>query len=278
MNRYLQIIVLAFVFSYSIPGFAQKLPNEQEKSVWAAASVKVDGKIVSDAFAAANKATQISYTLSNNDRNLYLVLKSDDQTNVSKILMGGITLTINTDGRKREKDGFSITYPVIVRQQRAQAGGGQRQGQMRQGQSEQRTGSRSQTSSPASDSIANARRSQQLAAMKEIKVLGFKDVADSLLSIYNEYNMMAAATVDERGAYLYELAIPLKMLNLSADGRKIAYNIKINGRQINANIANFQGMEGGGRQRGRDSGSGFDPSRFLPVDFWGEYSIAKPVK
>ena len=150
--------------------------NVQESSVWASQAVKIDGKTSENNFGAFNKNTQLFYTMSNDDKNLYLVIKSTDNSNNNKIMMGGITLTINTDGKRKEKDGLSITYPLIVRQQGArggQSGGGQRQmyGGMREGGQRSAGGSfgqRSQNSSgAAADSAIIARRKQQLATVKE---------------------------------------------------------------------------------------------------------------
>jgi hypothetical protein len=238
----------------------------------------VDGKTIVVDFMALNKTTQLNYTLSNDDKNLYLVIKSTDNINNNKIMMGGITLSVNPNGKKKEKEGVSITYPVIARQQRGQGGGqsfvGGAQGQGAQG------GQRLQGAS--ADSAALARRKQQLAAVKEIKVFGIKDVTDSLISIYNEYEILAAANFDEKGAFVYELAVPLKSLGLTANSKEFAYNIKINGRQFGG------GFGGGDRQGGGGFGGGapnviqvgggrggFDPSMFLPTDFWGKYSLAK---
>ena len=259
--------------------FAQKVQNVQESSIWATTPVKVDGKLNEETFEPSNKSTLLSYTMSNDDKNLYLVMKSDDNTNNNKIMMGGITLSINTDGKKKEKDGFAVTYPVLVRQQ-GQRGGGQRQGGQQGGFGQRMQGG-------SSDSAALVRRKQQLAAVKEIKVAGFKDITDSLISIYNEYEIVAVAKFDDQGAYIYELAIPLKLLGLTTSSKEFAYNIRVNGLQLGfgggfgggGQDGGFGGGQGGGGfgggQRGGGGRGGFDPSAFLPTDFWGKYTLAK---
>jgi hypothetical protein len=267
------------ILGFSLFAAAQKIQNVQENGVWATIPLKVDGKNNESTFQAYNKSTLLSYSMSNDDKNLYLVVKSDDNANNNKIMMGGITFTINADGKKKEKDGFVLTYPVIVRGQRQRGQG---------------LGVRTQTGTV--DSAFLAMRRQQLTASKEIKVFGFKNIPDSLISIYNEYDISVAANFDNEGAFIYELAIPLNLLDLT-DRKDFAYNIKINGFQFGArsNYGNAQvserysgrveggseGRQGGeGRLRVSDGvqgggRTGFDPSAFLPTDFWAKYTLAK---
>lgn len=285
------------VLSANVSGFAQKLSDVQTSAVAAPEKVKVDGKITEwSAFQAFNKATLLNYTISNDDKNLYLVVKSTDANNNTKILLGGISFLINTDGKKKEKDAFAITYPLVERSanrdQRSDRtfrtpGGG--------------TFSQAQgLSQKQRDSLVAARGAQALASVKEIKVIGFKDIPDSLISIYNEYGIKAAASFDPAGAFQYELAIPLSSLGLSAASPKeFTYNIKLNGRQFgnrdesgrggfNGGGGGYSGGNngnrggGGGDMRTRSGGSGNfggDGSAFMslftPTDFWGKYTLVK---
>ena len=103
---------------------AQKLSDIQEGSVWAP-TVKVDGKLTEweSRFKANNKSTNLTYTIANDAKNLYLAIQSKEVTNNNKIMLGGITLTVNPTGKKNDKDGFKLTYPVINRR-RGPGGGG----------------------------------------------------------------------------------------------------------------------------------------------------------
>lgn len=261
------------LITLSTLAFAQKSSNVQEDGLWASVPVKVDGKTTDETFKASNKSTMLSYTMSNDDKNIYLVMKSADNINNNKIMMGGITLTINTEGKKKEKEAASLTYPVIARPQRGQGGRGQGGG-FGGGQG---GGFGQRNASVNMDSVARVRRKQQLAAAKEIKVLNFKDVTDTLISIYNEYEILAVANFDDQGAFVYELAIPLKLLGLSSSSKDFAYNIKINGRQFGggATVMIVERPGGGGFGGGQGGGGrgGFDPSAFLPTDFWGKYTL-----
>src|SRR5476651_1808925 len=220
----------------SLSASAQK--NIQEGSVRAPAGIKVDGKLTewNDSFQATNKVTLLTYTLSNDDNNLYLAIKSTDQTNSTKITAGGISFTINTADKKKEQDAFALVFPVISRDamggmfgQRG-AGGGQGGGQ-----GGPPGGGGGQGGRPVMDSATLAlRRTQTVAAAKEIKLIGFKDIPDSVISIYNDYGIKAALGYDAKGNLMYELSIPLKTLGLSTDNAKeFAYNLKVNGIQFN---------------------------------------------
>jgi len=292
-------------------GFSQadKLKNVQESSLQPPVNVKVDGNLKewNDKFEAYNKATKLYYTLSNDDNFLYLVVKSTDAINNNKIAAGGITLIVNTEGKKKDKDAFSITYPVVTRRFGGPGGGGP--GGPPGGFGGDRGpggfgGDRNRNPGQDSAFIA-AQHKQTLAAAKEIKVAGFKSITDSMISVYNEYGVKAAIGYDAAGNYDYELAIPLKLLNLSTDNAKeFAYDIKVNGlsgmpfgdrRPDGGGGPGGGGPPGGGVgivtsdggvRGGPPGGGGGDAVRFggpppgmqemlSPTDFWGKYILAK---
>lgn len=152
-----------------------------------------------------------------------------------------------------------------------------------------------------------------LSGAKELHIRGFKDIPDSVLSIYNEYSIKAAVSYDENGNFIYELAIPLKLMGLRAgDGKQLAYNLKVNGIQFNRNRNENRdggengggggrggfggggegggggfggGNRGGGRGFGGGGGGGFGgrggfggmnmADMFNPTDFWAKYTLAK---
>ncbi|RZK14590.1 MAG: hypothetical protein EOO43_16140, partial [Flavobacterium sp.] len=105
---------------------AQKVTELQEVSIYAPQLTKADGRNSEWASAtfAQNKATGISYLISNDDKNLYLVVKSTDIGNNTKIMAGGITFSVNPDGKKKEKESITLTYPLINRAQFRRAGQG----------------------------------------------------------------------------------------------------------------------------------------------------------
>ncbi|MVN20320.1 DOMON domain-containing protein [Mucilaginibacter arboris] len=273
-----------------------KAQNVQQGSIWAPANIKIDAKLNewNNSLQANNKTTNLYYTIANDDKNLYLAVKSTDQNNSNKIAGGGITFTVNTSGKKKDKDAFVIFFPVVNRasmpnQFRQRGGGGNGQPQM-----------------PDSVRVANM-RNQLLASAKEITIKGFKDIPDSVIAIYNEYGIKAAVGYDNNGSFIYELALPLKELGLSTGSTKeLAYNIKVNGIQFyrgnrdnnDGNPQTAAGNNGGRTARGGGDGfggGGFGGGRsgaggrfgggnlggmnmqdmMSPTDFWGKYTLAK---
>ncbi len=287
------LLIMCFVGAAN----AQKLKSSQEISVRAPAGAKADAKLGEwGELQAYNKATQLYYTLANDDKNLFLVVKISDATNINKVLAGGIDLTINTAGKKKDKDAFIITFPVVNRNamrnaMRSRGGGGGGFG----------GGGGAQPGAPVDSAVILAMRKQAISAIKEIKVLGFKEITDTLISIYNEYSIKAVVNYDEKGELVYELSLPLSLLKISTDAPKeFAYNLKVNGLQI-PNRGGFGGGGGGGFNGGggggggrngggggggnaggggggvRAGGGGFNMEEMTtPTDFWGKYTLAKP--
>lgn len=240
--------LLLLVSLTRVSAFAQdKLKDVQENNLWAAQAVKVDGSLteVNDSFQAFNKRVKLFYTLSNDNKYLYLQLKSTDATNNAKIQAGGITFTVNTDNKKKEEDAFAITFPVINRAARGQRGAGGPGGAGgRGGFGGGGFGGFARGGSTDSTAIKEANK-QFIAAAKEIKVVGFKDIPDSLISIYNEYSIKAAMGFNAAGNFTYEMAVPLKELGINpGKAKEFSYNIKLNGLQMNMRM-NDRGGNGG---------------------------------
>ena len=272
-------LTLGFLTSFQL--YAQKTPDVQEVGMKAPTTTKVDGKNLewNDTFAAKNKRTNIWYSLSNDDKYLYLVVKSTDVPNNTKILAGGITLSINPDGKRKEKESISLTYPLI---NRANARGGQRM----------RGNVGATALTPVQrDSATAAQQKIQLLTAKEIKVKGFIGLTDTLVSIYNTEGIKAYASIGADHSYFYEAAIPLSFLGITTDRTKeFAYNIKINGLQV-AGFGGAGGGGGGGRAGGAGGGGNFGGARggggqgnaggidmqalMSPTDFWGKYQLVK---
>lgn len=305
-----------------------KLKDVQETSLWAPPGVKADGKLTewNDSFQAYNKSTKLFYTISNDEKNIYLAVKSTDQMNNNKILAGAITISINTDGKKKKESAYNITYPVIAPISFGRGGNGAITGGPANGVIGVGGGMARGGGAPGGGGMANMRammggnpnepldsativaRKKALIAYKEIKVSGFKDIPDSLISLYNEHGVKAMANYDDKGNFLYEVAIPLKLMGLaSGSANELAYNVRINGLQI-PNLPNIDMMGGGGfggggadpggagggprpvvtgvRMNGGGGfagaggggprGGGFNIQEMIsPSDFWGKYILAK---
>ncbi len=247
------------VYAQSDPLLGQKAP----------AGTKADGKLTEWAsLPLYNKSTQLHYTVANDANNIYLAFTCTDATSINKILGGGLTIAINKDGKKKEKDAAVVSYPL--------SGGGMRM---------LRGGNRQGGTNIDTAALVTSRK-QIITGMKEVGITGIKDITDTLISIYNVYSLKAAMNVDSKANLIYELAIPLKLLELDASSAtEIAFNVKVNGIQFNNNRMNINvdggarsgSFDGGGMRMGGGFGGGQGMMELTtPSDFWSKYKLAKP--
>src|ERR1700744_4874348 len=120
----LKLTGIFFLSAICLTANAQKLPNVQPAGIRAPADIKMDGKTTewNNQFQAYNRATDIYYTLANDDDHLYLTVQATIPDIINKIIGGGITLTIQKSGKKNDKDGISITYPIFTKENRPSLG------------------------------------------------------------------------------------------------------------------------------------------------------------
>lgn len=275
--------IILFLSLSSTSVFAQKADDIQVGNLLTP-KIKVDGNSNDWTLPlkATNKTTGLSYTIANDAKNLYVVMQAANVNDTRKILMGGITFIINEDGKKKTKEALTLTYPVITRNSRRVAFGGGAGGQRPTGATFQNM------TQEQRDSMQLSFGKRQIEAAKDIKIFGFKNVTDTLVSIYNEYSIKAMANLNDKGVYTYEIAIPLALIPVDVN-KEFGYSIKLNGLQV----GNFGGGEsrvggggggaqirmttsgGGGFGGGQGSGNIDFQNLMSPTDFWGKYSIAK---
>jgi hypothetical protein len=265
MKNYLLVILL-----FTTSAIAQKSPTIQVASLRAPTNIKIDGKATEwdNQFQANNKTTEIFYTIANDSENLYLIIRATDETTIKKIVMGGITFTVNTANKRDTKNAPAITFPVYDSNNPPSYF----------------TFNKSKIDvSTNVDSLMNIHNKALSTKYKLIGIAGIEAITDSLLSIYNKEDIMASAKFDGKLNYTYEMAVPLKYLKVTGD-QKLLYNIKLNaatidGRKLeiisprpNLNIVQYIGTDGVNYQLGNDPHS---LALVAPTDFWGEYTLAK---
>ncbi len=238
---------------------AQKLPNVQQKSLRAPTTIEIDGKATewNDKYQAYNNATDINYTLSNDDKNLYLLIKVTGKMIIGgKILAGGISFTANHTSNKKDANAITVTYPL------AKGNDWGTLGELFYGASGMKVGG----ASGGSNSLDRLNKAFTEKS-KYIGVTGIKSVAENELPIYNNLNIQSVGAFHAPAVYLYELAIPLEILALPERGTKpFSYHIKMNVRArkplvvVNLNAPPEPDP---------------DPNFITPTDFWGEYTLAK---
>jgi hypothetical protein len=258
------------LFTSTFSALAQKLPTEQTISLRAPANIKIDGKADewNNKFQAYNNHVEFFYTLSNDDQNLYLTIQAKLPDIIRHIINGGITFTINKSGKKNDKDGIGITYPLIKGLY------------LPLKNSTQGINIRVTGESPATDgdSLMNVTNKRMDNRSKEIRIKGIKDV-DTLISVYNADGIKAAAAFDNKMVYTYELAMSLKNLAMSVqDASKFIYQLRIN--EVEQRGVTIKTNDG------QPASASTDASHIVSVsigpgaqmgqaatDFWGEYIL-----
>jgi len=243
-------IVLSVVTTSAI---CQKLPAIQTGGVVAPANIKIDGKATEwdDKFQAYNNHIEAFYTLSNNDKNLYLIVRATTHEIASKIVRGGLTLIINHTEKKNDPEAVSITYPILRGADMSAVANAYARKSFDQGDGVT-------TSAKQLNDVFEAKS-------KTIELTGIKEIADKEISVYNDVDIKAVALFDDKNALTYELAIPLKYLNLPATGEAFSYHIKVNEEPAAP-------MTTSGR---------FPPpvpvSALGTTDFWGVYKLVNKI-
>jgi len=265
-------ILTALLFSsIAFISNAQKLPTVQQASLRAPENVKIDGKPTEwgDKFQAYNKATDVFYTIANDDNNLYLVIQATDPSIINKLVNGRLTFMINKSGKKNNNDAIAISYPVFEKNNKP--------GLNLRDNPKIVPGSAA--SVKLADSFMYANNKRMTDRIKSIKVTGVKTL-DTLVSIYNEDGIKAAALFDNKMVYTFELAVSLKLAGLSVnDPVKFTYNVMLN-PVIMDDIPGFTIVR---NDKGTITSLSVD-SKLVPpnyqeltaaTDFWGEYTLVK---
>jgi len=256
MQNILKIAFTLLLHITVIAAYAQKLPNKQEISLRAPADIKIDGKTKEwdNKFQAYNHATDIFYTLSNDDANLYLTIQVTKHEIFWNLIRGGITFSVDRSGKN--KDEMSIKYPIFSNTLPPIKTSSQH------GESPWSVAQR--------DSIVLRNNKTLDEKSKYIEVKGITGI-DSLISVYNEDGIKVAEAFDNNMNYNYELAIDLKRLGLSTnDAKKFAYHIIINGSD--AIIQQTQIIYNNGGIQPTIAGRMTPPTP--TTDFWAEYTLA----
>ena len=266
-----KIIFLFFIFLIGGNANAQKLPKVQQASVRAPKEIKINGRANEwGKFKSYNPANLISYTLANDDDNLYLVISASDRYAIEKISQGGITFTINANKIKDLTDttaySLALKYPIVVVGKYLGIGVNARTYQDLKGDTIKYK--------KVIDSIIMTTNKGFTQAYKEIYVTGKQVNFNPVVSIYNTQGIRVAATFSKKMEYTYELAVPLKHIG-TITNKEFSYNIRLNGpptiedwvkagKYPPPTVANNDGSVNFNNQY-----------LYFPTDFWGTYSLAK---
>ena len=206
------------------------------------AGIAIDGDIKEwgDSLRYYNAEKKINYSLANDGENLYMAIRLNDYNDQLRVLTAGLTLGVDTRGKKKET--FSITFPL-----------GANANSLHIGIKRQDNGD---LTPDDRDELAQAK----LTTLREIKMTGFKDIEDEMITTSNTYGIKADFNFDKDGYLVCEAAIPLKFFHDDdLTKNEWAFDFKINGMVKASSTAATQEHDGGGGRRG--SGGGFGGSR-----------------
>ncbi|OCX51106.1 hypothetical protein BEL04_20550 [Mucilaginibacter sp. PPCGB 2223] len=192
----------------------------------APADVNIDGQLGewNETSFIYNNESKIKYIVSSDDNYLYLTANLDQRAIRQKVLGAGVTLSINTEGKKKKS--FSLTYPV-----------------------------------PVTDDNLNYMEKQH-ARQTHAKASGFKGVDDDMV-LPDPHGFKAAFAFKDEGGMGYEVAIPLKALNMKPGTSSLNINITINAldKPSMGGDAPATSPAGGGGRGGSRGGGGRGGSR-----------------
>jgi hypothetical protein len=269
------ILCAPSIFLVCFSALAQKLPSIQQNSLYAPSAIHIDGtdEKWNNQFQAYNNATNVFYTIANDDSKLYLILQANDAAVIKKIIYGSITFMVTGPGKDDRDSPVRITFPFINKKD---------QGSLLTKKSNIVAGAVNLAVNHANDSLIVV-LNKQILEKSFIKVAGIPSIPDSLIAVTSQNSIAAMSLFGKDGTYTCELAIPLKYLEGRAikDGR-FRYNIKLNGRFYNSNTSVQLSPDG---QYSLRSTPGYQPIAVktsaeslildFSTDFWGAYTLTR---
>jgi hypothetical protein len=204
------------------------------------ANLVIDGNLTDwgDSLRYHNDEKNIKYTLANDKENLYAAIRINDRLEQARVLNAGITISIDTHGKKKET--FSMTFPLRYPGTPAPAFTGFKDdgGEITKEEREELT-------------------RERITTLRSIKMTGFKDIENEMITTSNTYGIKAAIDYDADGNLVYEAAIPLKFFHADdITKNEWAFNFKINGIQKPDHSAQNGDAQGGGGRGGMGGGGG----------------------
>ena len=153
-----------------------------------------------------------------------------------RVLRAGLTFSIDPKGKKKEA--YSITFPVNT---------------------ETNVSLRSLKDTGMAESTKQEREElmrERLTSLRGIKVVGFKDIEDELITTSNTYGIQTAVNYDDNGDLVCEAAIPLIYFHVDdLTKNEWSFNFRLNGVERKPlQGSGDQESEGGDQRGGMNSG------------------------
>ncbi len=226
-------LILLFTFSISFKTRAQKKKIKIAK--WQTEPIKVDGEIEQkiDPFNLYDKETKLAYFIANDASHIYLSFKVIDELTQIKILRAGLTVKIDTLGKK--KHSIIISYPL-------------------QGNANKKN-TNPREKKPDFEEVKAIFR----AMPQRMKLSGFKS-GNGTSNTINANGVAVCIDWDKNKDLIYEISIPINSfwgneVTANKASKTIALNVIINALD-KSNVSNSRPANAGG---GRPSGGGPPP-------------------
>jgi hypothetical protein len=233
------LAVFSALFAVINPAFAQ---DKILTLTAPPANISIDGDIKEwgDSLRYYNAEKHLNYSIANSKDTLYVAIRFNDRLDQMKILHAGLTLSIDPRGKKKEA--FSITFPLNVQGNTPLAG---------------------LNKDDAPGDVTQQERDElmreRITTLRGIKLSGFKDVEDEMITTSNTYGFQAAVNYDQNNYLVCEAAIPLVFFHVDPSAKnEWAFNFKINGveRKQKTGDSGQEGENYGGGRGGRGGGMG----------------------
>jgi uncharacterized membrane protein YgcG len=188
--------------------------------------------------------SKLQYEVSNDYKNLFILIKATDQQSQMKILRAGMTVGIDTLAKKKPQVEILFPFPSSHDKNSSTTG-------------EKKDWHKTDTSS---------QKKHFMAQYKEIHLSGFKSPINGILPLHNDYGIYVNITWDSLNIMYYKAIIPFK--TFYKDSLTASDSIKIFDFAVNINALTMQhsegeesgshggGMHGGGMHGGGMHGGG----------------------
>jgi len=240
--------------------------------------IVIDGDVKEwgDSLQYYNKENKINYAIANDKENLYMAVRIKDRIQQIRALNAGVTFSVDTKGKKRNS--FRLTFPSPM------AGNPD-------------FNFRIVNEGPVNQKDRDQLTRDRVFLLRGIKVEGFKDMDNGLLSGADDHGITVGINYDEHGYLVCEVVIPLKNFHAEdINKNEWAFNIQVNGIPKPAaptpDAGDISQAGSGGRSSSRSSssnrGSGnmnssaaasfanMGPSVYYRSDdFWVKFFLAK---
>jgi hypothetical protein len=135
-----------------------------------------------------NPETKLEYNISNDNKNLYVCIKTNNNLSFAKIMISGLQIQIDTSGTKKTKMGILYPLPTDDSQNQLQA-----------------------AHKPGEKQDRNEFRNQFLLKHDEMYITGFKPpINDNTIPLKNKYGIYVYFDWDSTNTMVYKLEIPFK--------------------------------------------------------------------